>query len=64
LTRLPGGRRLFVTYQWGKPQLDEIGNAKGASLPAIEISHSRDQPGGPERKKNSSAPALGSQLFP
>jgi len=19
-TRLPGGRRLFVTYQWGKPQ--------------------------------------------
>ncbi|MCD6307140.1 MAG: hypothetical protein J7M32_12750 [Deltaproteobacteria bacterium] len=29
-----------------------------------QISHSRDQPGGPERKKNSSAPALGSQLSP
>ncbi|MCD6307270.1 MAG: hypothetical protein J7M32_13420, partial [Deltaproteobacteria bacterium] len=37
LTRLPGGRRLFVTYQWGKPQLDECGNAKGASLPAIAL---------------------------
>ncbi|MCD6306986.1 MAG: hypothetical protein J7M32_11980 [Deltaproteobacteria bacterium] len=29
-----------------------------------QITHSRDQPGGPERKKNSSAPALGSQLSP
>ncbi|MCD6305539.1 MAG: hypothetical protein J7M32_04535, partial [Deltaproteobacteria bacterium] len=29
-----------------------------------QISHSRDQPGGPERKKKSSAPALGSQLSP
>ncbi|MCD6305942.1 MAG: hypothetical protein J7M32_06595, partial [Deltaproteobacteria bacterium] len=37
LTRLPGGRRLFVTYQWGKPQLDECENAKGASLPAIAL---------------------------
>ncbi|MCD6305848.1 MAG: hypothetical protein J7M32_06110, partial [Deltaproteobacteria bacterium] len=37
LTRLPGGRRLFETYQWGKPQLDEVGNAKGASLPAIAL---------------------------
>ncbi|MCD6305968.1 MAG: hypothetical protein J7M32_06725 [Deltaproteobacteria bacterium] len=78
-----------MTYQWGKPQLDECENAKVASLPAIallpmlppsaiadprdeslgknaqlalagkcppQISHSRDQPGGPERKKNSSAP--------
>ncbi|MCD6305559.1 MAG: hypothetical protein J7M32_04640, partial [Deltaproteobacteria bacterium] len=25
----------FVAYQWGKPQLDECENAKGASLPAI-----------------------------
>ncbi|OQX65972.1 MAG: hypothetical protein B5M55_01885, partial [Desulfococcus sp. 4484_242] len=23
----------FVTYQWGKPQLDEVENAKGASVP-------------------------------
>ncbi|MCD6305599.1 MAG: hypothetical protein J7M32_04840 [Deltaproteobacteria bacterium] len=86
-----------MTYQWGKPQLDECENAKGASLPAIallamlppsaiadprdeslgknaqlalaggyppQISHSRDQPGGPERKKNSSAPAIASQLSP
>ncbi|MCD6306881.1 MAG: hypothetical protein J7M32_11445 [Deltaproteobacteria bacterium] len=86
-----------MTYQWGKPQLDEVGNAKGESLPAIallpmllpsaiadprdeslgknaqlalaggcprQISHSRDQPGGPERKKNSSAPAPGSHLSP
>ena len=37
LTRPPGGRRLFVTYQWGKPQLDECENAKGASAP--QISH-------------------------
>ncbi|MCD6305250.1 MAG: hypothetical protein J7M32_03060, partial [Deltaproteobacteria bacterium] len=29
-----------------------------------QISHSRDRPGGPERKKNSSAPAPGSQLSP
>ncbi|MCD6306713.1 MAG: hypothetical protein J7M32_10565 [Deltaproteobacteria bacterium] len=29
-----------------------------------EISHSRDQPGGPERKKNSSAPAVRSLCFP
>ncbi|MCD6307002.1 MAG: hypothetical protein J7M32_12060, partial [Deltaproteobacteria bacterium] len=29
-----------------------------------QISHSRDQPGGPERKRNSSAPAPGSQLSP
>gem|GEM_PF-2563010 len=33
LTRLPGGRRLFVTYWWGKPQLDEVENAEGASVP-------------------------------
>ena len=33
LTRLPGGRRLFVTYQWGKPQLDEVENAEGANVP-------------------------------
>ena len=32
LTRLPGRRRLFVTYQRGKPQLDECKN-KGASVP-------------------------------
>ena len=31
--RLPGGCRLFVTYQWGKPQLDEVENAEGASVP-------------------------------
>ena len=37
LTRLPGGRRFFVTYQWGKPQLDEGGNAKGASVPRRQV---------------------------
>ncbi|MCD6307053.1 MAG: hypothetical protein J7M32_12315 [Deltaproteobacteria bacterium] len=26
-----------MTYQWGKPQLDECENAKGASLPAIAL---------------------------
>ncbi len=31
--RLPGGRRVFVTCQRGKPQLDEVENAKGASVP-------------------------------
>ncbi|MCD6307168.1 MAG: hypothetical protein J7M32_12900 [Deltaproteobacteria bacterium] len=52
-----------MTYQWGKPQLDECENAKGGTCPP-QISHSRDQPGGPERKKNPPAPALGSQLCP
>jgi len=33
MTRLPGGRRFFVTYQWGKPQLDEVENAEGAGIP-------------------------------
>jgi len=33
LRRLPGGIRLFVTYQWGKPQLDEVENAEGAVIP-------------------------------
>ena len=33
LKRLPGGIRLFVTYQWGKPQLDEVENAEGAVIP-------------------------------
>ncbi|MCD6305498.1 MAG: hypothetical protein J7M32_04325 [Deltaproteobacteria bacterium] len=86
-----------MTFQWGKPQLDECENAKGASLPAIallpmllpsaiadprdeslgknaqlafaggclpQISHSRDQPGGPERKKNPPPPAVRSLCFP
>jgi hypothetical protein len=31
--RLSRGRCLFVTYQWGKPQLDEVENAEGAGIP-------------------------------
>jgi hypothetical protein len=27
------GRRLFVTYQWGNPQLDEVENAEGVAIP-------------------------------
>jgi hypothetical protein len=33
LKRLARGHRLFVTYQWGNPQLDEVENAEGEAIP-------------------------------
>jgi hypothetical protein len=27
------GAVLFVTYQWGNPQLDEVENAEGVAIP-------------------------------
>ncbi len=37
MTRLPGGCRFFVTYQWGKPQLDEVENAQGQVSPTDKL---------------------------
>ncbi|MCD6305323.1 MAG: hypothetical protein J7M32_03430 [Deltaproteobacteria bacterium] len=63
MTRLPGGRRLFVPLSVGEAAGRRSRECGGGRCPP-QISHSRDQLGGPERKKNSSAPAPGSQLSP
>ena len=43
-----------MTYQWGKPQLDEVENAKGASVPRRYVAEKTGQ----ERKKNPPASAV------
>ncbi|OQX65706.1 MAG: hypothetical protein B5M55_03305 [Desulfococcus sp. 4484_242] len=52
--RLRGGRRLFVSYQWGKPHLDEIENAAAATVPRRQVT----QETSPEARSGRDHPAL------
>jgi len=50
-----------VTYQWGKPQLDEVENAEGAVIP-MDTSPKKDHPGRPGAEEKHT-PCYGSEML-